>query len=542
MLQQTNLPNDIPERVVQIPTMNRWAQSLPNLLLSIKQSVGNDADRYTIILADGTPRSETAQILRREALFDKLPLPFRKSVFILDRLTQERVVEAVEKATKIRRDIVEACLSWTGYGSQRAKLDVVTRAFAEQKSIKALTLDDDVIVPQKGVILDPSKVSPGMSQMENSQTIVQHTPPSSAFTKVNNSIESFFSSLGRRVDPDMVASDQLRDTMHGALETAQRSGKPTQFEVAHDPHTEITPTGRIIATAATKYGIPDYRTIKIAEANLRGNFPSSEVEFESFLSGPTKPFLFRTATTNVDSACIARLLDRRTAQIGWWLVTNTEISKSNPLQTVTTSYRADNELLPGLLGKVKRVDDSLWYQGGLDVHILHQRERTGARPDIIEQATASLIGNVVAQAVLKNLSVDRTTLRTRLQPTDHYSVPEELAHSVYLQLKILADIALDKMNGLSTMLTSQGLASNVREVATLHKRFESVYTTIQSKTANFNFPEFYRHTNEEVRAQLDFYREVLDAAPRIGEAVSKLVQNGQYPVLGEKAVARRGKK
>lgn len=533
MLHQTNLPKDIPERVVQIPTMNRWAQSLPNLLLSLKQSVGNDADRYAIFLGDATPRSETAQILRRQALFDQLPLPFRKSVFILDRATQERVVDAVEKATKIRRDIVEACLSWTGYGSQRAKLDMVTRTFAEQKSIKALTLDDDTVIPPEGVILDPSKVDPRMTQIENSQTIVQRTPPPSALTTVPNSIESFFSSLGNRVDPAMPASDQLKDTMHGALETAQRTGKPTQFEVTHDPNTSTVPTGRIIASAATKYGIPDYRTIKIAEANLRGDFPSSEVAFESFLSGPTKPFLFRSATTNVDSACIARLLDRRTAQIGWWLVTSTDISKSNPLQTVTTSYRADNELLPGLLEKVKRVDESLWYQGGLDVHILHQRERTGARPDIIEQATASLIGNVVAQAVLKHVTVDRTTLRTRLRGTENYSVPEDVAHSVYLQLKVLADIALDKMNDLSAMLSTQGPESNAREVAALHKRFESVYTTIRSKTAEFNFPEFYRHTNEEVRTQLEFYREVLDATPRIGEAVSQLIKSGQYPVLGE---------
>ncbi len=52
-----------------------------------------------------------------------------------------------------------------------------------------------------------------------------------------------------------------------------------------------------------------------------------------------------------------------------------------------------------------------------------------------------------------------------------------------------------------------------------------------AKTAGFDYESFALHANAEIRAQLDFYRGILDAAPRIEAITRHLIATERYPAL-----------
>lgn len=532
MLEQRVLPKDAPEQIIEIPTMRRWQTCLPNLLGSLAESLGDGADRAFVLIADGTPQSDAREVEARNRVIEALPPEMRRNTAVLSPESQASIVRQVSKQSGVDCEVVEAYLTWTGYGSQRAKLDMIARSYAGDGQRRVLSLDDDTTIPTQGRTLDPSVVCAGLQDAVNSQTILRDTPSPTAFRTFDNSIDGFFKHLGGSVSEHSLGSTDLQDTMHSALEDAQRSGKPVQFVVSATPTQQRPQAGRVVAAVATKSGVPDYRTVKIAEANLRDGFPEREVPFTSYPSGETQPFAFQRASTNVDSACIARLFDARTSQLGWWLITSDAISRANPLKTVTGHYRADNEKLPGLFERVQQqTGESLWYVGGIDTQVLHHRARSGYRPDIIEQCTASLVGNLVARAALEHLSVDRATFRTTLRPVPpHYQVPEDWTIGVFQNLQYLAECARDAIRAIDNESMGAVAAAGGSHAAR-RERYAGVFGTLYAKTAGFDYDSFALHANAEIRNQLAFYGAILDAAPRIESVTRELIAAERYPAL-----------
>jgi len=534
MLELTNLPRVVPERTLVIPTMNRWSTALPDLLTSLGPMVGTGSDSLLCIIADGTPESNGAEVAARAAVLAAMPAALRRSTYVLTPESQASIANEVQRRTGVAAEVVAAYLTWTGYASQRAKLDMVIRGYALDETKKVLTLDDDTTIPGCGLVLNPGASGEGGFARPNSQMIRREIPGEAAFTKVPNSLDGFFTRLGESLSPMMPASTMLRDTMHGALHEAQSSGCSAHFEVTVDEATiRSAAGGRIVATMASKWGVPDYRTVRVAEANLRDGLPTTEVRYTAFPAGPALEFAFQGASTNVDSACLGRLFDSRTARIGWWLITSTDLSLANPLRTVTGPYRADNELLPALLRQIEaQTGESLWYLGGIETQVQHHRARSGHRPEIIEQATASLLGNLVARGALEHLVVDAETLATSLRPiSPEYSSPVEDLRGVFDQLADLAGVARARIGYLDGIRDEVRSEADAREWSRMRQGYEHVYESLSRKTKSFDFDTFAGHARQEIRKQREFYRQVLEAAPRLEGIVRDFIRSERHPAL-----------
>jgi hypothetical protein len=341
----------------------------------------------------------------------------------------------------------------------------------------------------------------------------------------------FFEHLGKNVDqvkkehPSLRATQTWNDTMHVTIEDL--NGQPVQFVVTHANGNDIPEAekARIVATVATKHGVPDYRTVKIADFNLRREFPDDEMPVKSYLSGEPKLFAFMECDTNVDSAALARRFDEKTALWPWWFVSSLDISRQNPLQTVTSHYRADNELLPVLLKVIKKqTGESNMYLSGVNSQVYHNRALSGYRPDLHEQAAASLVGNVVALAAADKLEFDSNG-HARLRLDGRYKIPEERAQKVFTEMADLAHTCLIK----AEVLQSEKVPSEISKSKI--ERYNNIYTSIKNKLANFDFSTFRTHIEEETNKQLKFYADVLHATPIVVHEIQLMIKDGRYPVL-----------
>lgn len=549
----TTLPPEAPDRIVLSPTMNRWenatgqAGHLPNMLHSVQGALSRERLSHDtwIILGDSSnqPNVDAMRLARLQPL-QEIPSPSR--MFLLTPETQGQVTDIIVERTKIRREIIDAVLRMTGYASQRAKLDVVAGGLAivGNRPIKTLELDDDTIIPEHYGVLKEDALPPGLTHRTNSQVLLDDREEVSEdmFDVKPNRIGSFFTHLGKTVGevrqehPGMRATHKFQDTMNGELEKATR-GEPAQFVVTHADIEEDdlaeADDSRVVATTATKHGHPDYRTVRIANANLEAEFPVEELPISSYPSGPTEPFAFRTSDTNVDSACIAREIDGTTAFWPWWFVSSDALSRKNPLQTVTGHYRADNELLPVWLEVLREQTGQHYaYLSGIDTQVVHNRARTGYRPDLHEQATASLVGNIAALEASRRLHFDSIAGRIRMSRVDQdYVAPRDHAERVYDEMHHLAQVCVAKLDALTARKRDTSTSEGLKEIDEKTDRYLGIWGSIQKKLGNFNFETFYIHLNREIGQQLNFFAEVLDAMPAVIIETQQLIKNGKYPVV-----------
>src|SRR3989344_1109078 len=495
-----------------------------------------DADTW-VLLGDASNQTNVDAI-RTKALQFLQEIRQPAEMFILTPQLQEKVASRIEHNTRLPRPVVEAALTLTGYASQRQKLDIVAAGFALQNGgVRTLTLDDDVVIPDKTRQLKSSVLAQlGLTNIPNSQAILRDFQiEETMFDLHENSIQPFFQHLGRQISQIRVASPLptskgWTDTMHTMLEQALKQDRPVQFVVTHTG--EEMPSANdatVIAVAATKSFIPDYRTVRIAATTLLEEFPSQEAPVQAHRSGPTEQFAFMGCRTNVDSACFARILNQRTAFLSWWFVSSDSISRANPLQTVTGHYRADNELLPVLLETIyERTGEPYMYLSGIETYIEHHRARIGYRPDIHEQATASLVGNIAALEAAKLLEFDQDGRVHMRKVENNYRAPQEGAEKVFTEMCNLAHICSDKITELTARNTSAVEEAMINEKI---QRYSDMYSAIQKKLGNFNFDLFYQHLNTEIRDQLNFFASVVEALPTIIEEVFEIIKRGQYPVL-----------
>lgn len=545
-LVETTLPPDAPPYIVLTPTMNRWQKKdgspghLPNMTLSVQRALGNEGlnqDAWMLV-ADASSDPEIDRIrLQNLALLDGILNPAR--LFLLTNETQQQVREAIAERTGIRADIIDAVLIATGYGSQREKLDMAVRglSLASERPIKALTLDDDTLIPKKRVSLELNALPLGLSQKPNSQTLLSTVTNDMLATVGGNTIRPFFDPLGKTIAqlreqyPDLQATYGLKDTMRDALGMAAE-GKPAQFEVTHTNEDEISGDAEVIGVTGIKHGVPDYPTPDITRLHYQKEFPDKEMPISAWPSGPNEPFAFKTATTNVDSACLSRLFDDKTVTLPWWHISSRDISARNPLKTVDSPYRSDNDLLPRLLEVIsQQTGQEYMYLSGIETQVHHDRARTGYRPDLHEQSIAAFAGIMTAGEAIQRLYYDRNHDRIRMRRVeDDYLTPLDRSKHIYDRMKELASACEKQMGNLS----QRKVTARPEEVGDINKKndeFLRIYGSIFKKLGNFNFEVFYYHLGQEVHDQLNFFADVLDAMPAVITEIQRLIEKGQYPVV-----------
>lgn len=543
-IRETFLPPEVPDNIVICPTMNRWgAESpgpLPDMIQSVQASLCEEGLGHNtwMLISDATNPSMNGQRPERLAEIEHIDHPGR--MFFLNPEMQARTADIISRITNVRRQVVDAILSDTGYASQRIKLDAVLGGLinVDGSATKVLTLDDDtMILPEYG-ILKPEFLPGGAISKPNSQVIMPDEEiRGSVMNFRNNRLAPLFDSLGltigeiREKYPEMRATKMQKDTMHDTFENITTGGVP-QFEVTHDDAEDLQDSfkAKILAATVTKHGVPDYRTVKIAQENFRNEFPDREVAQQSILSGPSAPFAFMESKTNVDSAALSRLFDTKTSLFPWWFVSNEQISKDNPLQTVTGHYRADNELLPSLMSTLSHNgSDSYMYLSGVDTQVYHNRARSGYRPDLHDQAAASLIGNLAAVEAAKRLKVDASSGETHLDQLDgDFDVPDESLKKVYHEMDVLASICIQKIDEIEGRSTNNVFQQEKNK--TLIRRYKRMHDEIKGKLGGFDYESFSKHARTEIRQQLEFYREVLDAYPAVVAEVQKMIREGKYRV------------
>ncbi len=203
------------------------------------------------------------------------------------------------------------------------------------------------------------------------------------------------------------------------------------------------------------------------------------------------------------------------------------------MQTVTGHYRADNELLPVWLQVLyERTGQQYAYLSGIDTQVYHNRARTGYRPDLHEQATASLVGNIAALEASRRLYFDQQAGRVRMTRVDQgYVAPRDHTQQVYNETHHLAKICTQKLDDLSSRKIETSAPEALRDISEKMDRYLSIFGSIQKKLGNFNFETFYYHLSREVAQQLNFFADVLDAMPAVILEVQQLIKKGQYPVM-----------
>lgn len=543
-----SLPPEAPTNLIVTPTMNRWQSAqdraaLPAMIESTQRILSDESlsqDTWMVIGdASSTPNADSSRLAALQAI--SLPSSLSR-LFVLTPDRQRAVADRIADSTKIRKDVVDAVLTWTGYASQRAKLDAVAGSFTlrEGRTLNVLGLDDDVIIPTEYAVVRESALPEGVSPLPNSQVLFKDEAISPDMLEMRqNTIRPFFDLARQSIRevktnyPGMRATRGWRDTMHIKLEEATELGH-AQFEVTHNGEDFAdADQAQVAAVTATKSDIPDYRTVKIAEATFQAEFPEQEVPLRSIPSGRKELFAFLGCTTNVDSANISRSFDERTSQWPWWFISSLQISQQNPLKTVTAHYRADNELLPVLLEQIyEKTGEPYMYLSGIETQVLHKRARSGYRPDIHEQAAASLVGNIAALEAAQRLTFDMQTGAAHMSRVEaDYIVPKHKALDVYTALHSLSATAMEKIAKFTSLKANTNDSRTQAESQAMIDRYHAIYTSIRAKIADEDFTTFHQHLNREIRDQLNFYSEVAEAMPVVTAEVGRLIHQGEYPVV-----------
>ena len=527
-LERTVLPPEPPERTVVSPTLNRWRKSdghgaLVDMVHSVEQVLSNDRthDRTMVLIGDATKDADNDRV---RGLSHATNVERPTDVYVMTPESRQELADRLEAMTHLPRHVINALVTETGYAGQRAALDVAARG-------KVATFDDDTKVPPQYGVVRPDRMPHGFQHLPNSQVLLLNELSDHDLDWYENSLEEMFRFLGKNAQQLSLMKDVKPpvtrshiDTMHMALPKASL-GEVAQFEVSHAPGEELDEDdAEVVAAWPIKYGVPDYRTVVIARAWLRQHFPEEEVPVLSYLSGPSLLYAHQISQTNVDSAAFARNLDEANSRIPWWFISSLGISQANRFKTVNAHYRADNELLPHLLRIVSQVrGKTALYVSGLQTQVSHHRARTGYRPDLHEQAAASLIGNVAATEAMDRLDVDpQRKVVTMEDPNGKFRVPRDKARSVYEQLQTLVTICAEEGR------QAEGQYGSNHPSVQMYKR---IHDSVVEKLAGLDYTAFHQELNKEVGDQLRFFRDVVNAYPVIMECADELRIKEQFPAF-----------
>lgn len=546
------LPTEAPSNILGYPTYGRWETSLPAAVGTVADAVSDAgaAKDSAIMISDGTPDYTNEQ---RAAQLDRFYGPTgtqpEMPIHVLTHETQQKVVDALEQQTGLKRKVIESVVARTSCGDNRQKLAVVTSAYVTgtNRELVLGLIDDDIEAPR---MYDRAT---GFGETPNSQVIIDHARNGqTVFERLpNGSIKQNFLNVPgkslselRKQFPGTQATRTWEDSMHRQLDVAQKNGVAV-FEVnpAGEPIQEATVWG----ASVIKHKRPDYRTVEVAKAALWNEFPPQELPIESFPAGPNVPFAFQECTTNVDAAFSAWSVTDETARLPFSFIISRDISLKNPYKTVTTNTRADNELLPTLLPKVaEKTGKSLVYVTGVDFQVEHHREASGYRPNIIEQAATSLVDNLYAQGANELMQFKDMYPYLDDAAIDGYSIPHDRALGVFRQLKDLAHIARLKMAELNQRTTHS--RDEEEQLGAHLDRYQGVYDTVKGKLGVTHYEEEHgvsvelgdwedaafdnwkRELDKTGREQLHYYNDVLQATPIITQEVQRMVDEGVYPV------------
>jgi hypothetical protein len=551
---ETQLPGDPHRYQLGIPTYGRGHTSLPSAVYTIADAVQDAGiERDTrFLVADGTPNLSAEQIARNLHEYH-FPVP----LYFLTQETQLRAARDLSSRLGIREETVRRIMLETSCGGNRQKLAIVSGGYVlgRRESFVGALIDDDLQVDRT------VRLVKGFRGQPNSQVIINlgsNGEPEFEYFPNGSIYDQLLSIPGLTIDqlrqkfPDVLATRTWVDTMHRQLSQAQRTGSAV-FEV--NPSGEEINDGTVFGVSVLKHRKPDYRTVEVAKSALLNEFPSHELPIESYPIGSNRLFLFRECDTNVDAAFSAWMVDDMTVRLPFSFVISQQISLENPLQTVTTQTRADNELLPKLLQRIfERTGVSFLYATGSNFHAQHLRESSGYRPNIIEQAATSLVDNLYAQAANDLIKYTRD-MSPYMEDQDIEQadiVPEEKARTVFDRMRELAEICTVKIQELSQRTTHgsdeeaelQDKISNYRKVFLVVKgklgviRYEEENKKVVpiSKWDEVAFTDWKREIEIVGRKQLHFYNDVLRHTPEVMEETGRMIRRETgyttgYPAL-----------
>ncbi len=550
--QLATLPMNAPRNIIAIPTRNRWRTpsgtlgSAIAMLKSVQGALVREqlADHTWILIADG---SNVEQAVARDTYFRQTHEQGVGSsrIFILTAEGMSKVSKLVEKKTNITNEIVHAVLTDPSYGSQRQKLDAVTAALVNLSGPKCqLALDDDIRVPQTYHLITRRILeSYGYRQTPNSQlilpgTMFQGLPMHSIFEyEFDNGLRHFFEFVGRKVGdlkqiyPQMRVTTNLNDTTQEALISAIEQQRPIQaiYTSADEPDLVDADGYQVIAVSGLTTMMPDFVASKIAEAHLLEEFPNRELSAISYPSGNNIIFGYQQGNGNICSSGFARFLDQKTILYPWWFVSSEKISRANPLRTVEGPYRADNDLLPGLLKAIERSSgERNIYVAGINSVMFHERALYGgARISIIGQAIQSLVGKIPAYEIVQRIYFDVGEKRLRIRPINDvnlYRAPINHVGNVFQYLKFFANICDQKIMNLQNRTQTDGVRTKLI-------RYRKEKEWLAKKTGGFDFKAFYTNTSKEVGMQINFYTNIVDAMPRVVSELTRMIENKKFYVL-----------
>ena len=325
--------------------------------------------------------------------------------------------------------------------------------------------------------------------------------------------------------------------MHKQLEVALDTGV-AKFVVTYpedgQSHIENGDAAIIIGATATKSGMPDYRTVEIAKQFLRNELPEQELSRQSFPFGHKELFAFLECDTNVDSAAFARILNEKTAHLPWWFVSDVNISKANShVREGAGNYRADNENLPVLLRHIRDVTGKQYvYLAGIDTQVIHQRAKTGYRPDLVTVATrGSLVGNIAALEAVRRVEFDSAGMPHIPHIDDRYEAPEGHSRRVLEEFVGLSQISQGEKFKLETRRRNSSDPKETDQFNDKIKRYQYIIESLERQLAGWDYRKWKQGLDIEIRDQLRFYRNILEIMPAVIEETGKLIREGKYPIV-----------
>ncbi|QDT59396.1 hypothetical protein SV7mr_19030 [Stieleria bergensis] len=530
--ESATLPKEEAARTICCPTRSRWQDAAGNTpgelgrwirSIATKLESENLAEDSRIVIGDQTAdcdiQQKTANIVWAIHHPDR-PVQQRPEIFLQDTETRTLVADEVRERLRPCERVLENLLLRSGYAQSRLATELPLLG-------KVLSMDDDTSVPASAPVLEICLDDfPGT--VENSQILHSSDRFSDLGGQISmrpNRIGAAFEPLGRTVSDlrrgalgSVPVSFGRSDTMHLAFERMLQKGEPSRFSISHaEPvHENESRNIEIAAIAITEYGIPDFRTVAIVDATISN--AGRPIEHRTIPAGENGFFAFRHSETHI-SSCIARNLRIGLDNFPWWFLTDDRISRRNPLQTVRTSYRSDNELIANLLLPLSTaIGQPLAYGQGVSTRVLHQPANTGHRPNLPEQAAASLVGAMIAVQVQRHLEFSPGGVASLPEISDSYKLPKDAAVGVFEQLESLATSCLRVANAETSLPDTITWC-------------EAMYGDLSRRLADFNLSVFKAELDIEARDQLRFYRDVLLWYPRVRRyIIDEMVRKDRFPV------------
>ncbi|MCP4835900.1 MAG: hypothetical protein GY895_14190 [Phycisphaera sp.] len=531
--EKSTLPAEEASRTICCPTRGRWRSvtgESPGDLGRWLHSVANRleaegiAEDSRIVIGDQTldcPLESKAASISWAIHHCESPVVRRPEIFLQDLETRTEVADLIRERLRPPERVLENFLLRSGYAQSRIATELPLLG-------RVLSMDDDTTVPEEAPFLEGcDDLLPGPS--ENSQVLHRSNRFSELGGRISmrpNRIGPIFEPIGRTVGAlrnegwgTVPVSNHRHNTMHEAFDRLSRLGDSSRFAV---DHAETTENGRskdveIAAVAITEYGLPDFRTVAMVDSTIANH--GKPIEHRTISAGENRLFAFRGSESHV-SSCLARWLCPGLDHFPWWFLTDDRISLRNPHRTVRTSYRSDNELVADLLQPLSAaISRPLAYGQGVPTRVLHRPATAGHRPDLPEQAAASLVGAMIAGEVKCRLQFNGNGEASLPEIPDSYELPDEAALAVFEQLESLAVRCRRVAN------------SNQRESNTA-SWCRAMAQDLGIRLAGFDFQAFKASLEVETREQLRFQREVLTWYPRIRRfVIDEMVLAGRYPVM-----------